>query len=98
MLGALRAFEEAGRASYCAAMGQNASPEARQEMRSPGTSLIGSVAFFPEKYGDLLMKLALDILNRRPVPPAVFVEHKLITPKTLDHFYPNDVLLSRSRA
>jgi ribose transport system substrate-binding protein len=95
VLGALRAFEEAGRAAFCAAMGQNASPEARQELRTPGTRLVGSVAFFPEKYGDGVLKLALDILNKRPVPPAVFIEHKLVTPKTIDHFYPNDVLLNR---
>ncbi|HEY1212132.1 MAG TPA: substrate-binding domain-containing protein, partial [Bryobacteraceae bacterium] len=35
-LGALRAFQEAGRTQGCAVMGQNASPEARAEMRTPG--------------------------------------------------------------
>lgn len=93
VLGALRAFDEAGRSASCAGMGQNASPEARQELRVPRTRLVGSVAFFPEKYGEGLIKLALDILNQRSVPPAVFVQHKLITPKTVDHYYPNDVLL-----
>lgn len=92
-LGALRAFQEAGRPELCAIMGQNASPEARAELRQPGTRLIGSVAFFPEKYGDNLIRVALDILNRRPVPPAVFVKHQLITPETVNHYYPNDQLL-----
>ncbi len=91
-LGALRAFQEAGRVDTCAIMGQNASPEGRAELREPGTRLIGSVAFFPERYGDGLVRLALDILNRRAVPPAVFVKHQLITPATVDHFYPNDRL------
>ena len=50
-LGALRAFQEAGRTEACAVMGQNASPEGREELREPGTRLIGSVAYFPEKYG-----------------------------------------------
>jgi hypothetical protein len=36
--------------------------------------------------------VSLDILNQRPVPPAVFVEHKLVTPSTVDHYYPNDAL------
>jgi ribose transport system substrate-binding protein len=98
VLGALRAFEEAGRSASCVAMGLNASPEARQELRTPGSRLVGSVAFFPEKYGDGVLRLALDILNKRPVPPAVFVEHKLVTPRTVDHFYPNDLLLTASRA
>jgi ribose transport system substrate-binding protein len=97
VLGALRAFEEAGRTASCAAMGQNASPEARDELRTKGTRLIGSVAFFPEKYGEGVIKLALDILNKRPVPPAVFVQHKLVTPQTVDSLYPNDLLLKASR-
>jgi ribose transport system substrate-binding protein len=92
-IGALRAFEEAGRADTCAVMGQNASPEGRAELREPNTSLVGSVAFFPEQYGPDLVKVSLDILNKRAVPPAVFVEHKLVTPTTVDHFYPNDRLM-----
>jgi ribose transport system substrate-binding protein len=92
-LGALRAFQEAGRAQGCAVMGQNASPEARAEMRTPGTRMTGSVAFFPERYGEQVVHVALDLLNHRPVPPAVFVKHQLITPETVDHFYPNDRLM-----
>ncbi len=91
-LGALRAFQEAGRTDCCAIMGQNASQEGRAELRKQGSRLVGSVAYFPERYGDHLIQLALDILNQRQVAPAVFVEHKLVTPKTVDHYYPNDVL------
>jgi ribose transport system substrate-binding protein len=95
-LGALRAFEEAGRAQDCAVVGQNASYEARCELRRPGTRLLGSVAFFPERYGEGLISLALDILSRKPVPPAVFIKHQLITAEKVDHYYPNDVLLSQA--
>jgi len=97
-IGALRAFEEAGRAENCAAMGQNASPEGRAELREPKTRLVGSVAFFPERYGSDLIRVSLDILNKRPVPPAVFVEHKLVTPATVEHFYPNDSLMQVAAA
>ena len=92
-LGALRAFQEAGRADSAAIMGQNASPEGRAEMRERGTRLIGSVAYFPEQYGADLIAVALDILHRRPVPPAVFVKHQLVTPENVNHVYPNDGLL-----
>jgi ribose transport system substrate-binding protein len=78
-------------------MGQNASPEGRTELREPNTRLIGSVAFFPERYGDDLIRVSLDILNQRQVPPAVFVEHKLVTPATVDHYYPNDSLSELAR-
>jgi ribose transport system substrate-binding protein len=89
-LGALRAFQEAGRAENCAVMGQNASPEGRAELRQPKTRFVGSVAYFPERYGHDLIRVSIDILSQRPVPPAVFVEHKLITPGLVDHYYPND--------
>jgi len=91
-LGALRAFQEAGRTEHCAVMGQNASPEARSELREEGTRLIGSVGYFPERYGEDLIRLSLDILNQRQVAPAVFVQHKLVTPQNVDHYYPNDAL------
>jgi ribose transport system substrate-binding protein len=95
-LGALRAFEEAGRGNECAIVGQNAEPEARAELRSPQTRLIASVAYFPEKYGDGLIRLALDILAKKAVPPAIFTSHQIITPENVDHFYPNDSLLTGS--
>jgi ribose transport system substrate-binding protein len=97
-LGALRAFQEAGRAENCVIMGQNASPEGRAELREPKTRFVGSVAYFPERYGENIIRVSLDILNQRPVPPAVFVEHKLITPGTVDHYYPNDGLEQMVRA
>jgi len=92
-LGALRAFQEAGRTDSCAIMGQNASPEGRAGLREPGTRLVGSVAYFPEKYGAEIVAVALDILHRRAVPPAVFVKHQLVTPETVNHIYPNDELM-----
>jgi ribose transport system substrate-binding protein len=92
-LGALRAFQEPGRTDSCAIMGQNASPEGRMQLRQRGTRLIGSVAYFPEKYGADLVQVALDILHRRPVPPAVFVKHQLVTPENVDQVYPDDALL-----
>jgi ribose transport system substrate-binding protein len=92
-LGAARAFQEAGRADTCAIVGQNAEPDARAELREPRSPLVASVGYFPEKYGDGLIRLALEILGRRPVPPAVFVKHQIITRETVDHFYANDALM-----
>jgi ribose transport system substrate-binding protein len=59
----------------------------------PHTRLIGSVAYFPEKYGEGLIRLALDILAKKAVPPAVFIKHRLLTPENVDHLYSNDSLL-----
>jgi ribose transport system substrate-binding protein len=92
-LGAVRAFEEAGRGTHATVVGQNAEPEARAELRAPHTPLIGSVGYFPEKYGDGLIRLALEILAKKSVAPASFIKHQLITAENVDHYYPNDSLL-----
>src|SRR5437667_1728411 len=65
-LAALRAFEEAGGGQHCAVIGQNAIHKARHELRRPGTRLVGTVAYFPERYGDELVPLALSILQKKP--------------------------------
>jgi ribose transport system substrate-binding protein len=93
-LGALRAFEEAGRAQNCLAVAQNATIEARREMRRKGTRLVGSVAYFPERYGDAVITLALDKLGGKEIPSASFTRHQLITPENVESFYPNDALIS----
>lgn len=89
-LAALRAIEETGSSHLCAVMGQNAIRDARMELRRPGTRLVGSVAFFPERYGDELIPLALGILEKKSVPPATFVKHQLLTPKNVRLVYPLD--------
>jgi len=89
-LAILRGFEEAGCGDLCAVIGQNAIREAREELRRPNTRLIGSVAYFPERYGDQLIPLALGILQKKAMPPAVFVEHQLLTPKNVSLIYPLD--------
>ena len=88
VLGALRAFAEVGRSNFCLALGVGALPEARRELRSPQTRLIGSIATFPERYGDNLIQIALDILHNKEVPPAVYAPIQLITPQNIDKFYP----------
>lgn len=92
-IGALRAFEESGRSEFCAVIGQNATIEARLEMRRLGSRLVGSVGYFPERYGEVLIEMALNLLEKKYVPPAVFVEHKLVTPQNLHRLYPNDLLI-----
>jgi len=89
-LAALRAFEEAGFGQLCAVIGQNAIHEARHELRRPGTRLVGAVAYFPEQYGYELIPLALGILQKKPMPSAVFVKHQLITSQNVGLVYPLD--------
>lgn len=97
-LAALQAFREVGLEKECAIVGQAASIEARQELRRPSTRLIGTVAYFPESYGAQLIKLALEILEKKCVPPAIFTQHELVTSANVDKVYPNDAWMHAATA
>src|ERR1700733_2492900 len=95
-LGALQAFREAGLERACAIAVQDGSFAAREEMRRSSSRLVCSVAYFPENYGTQIIQLALDILRRKPVAPAIFVQHELLTPENVDKIYPNDAWMKRA--
>ena len=96
-LGALQAFRDADRLQDCAIVGQNGSIEARLQMRKPNSRLIGSVAYFPERYGEQLIALALDMLTQRvPVPNSVFIKHQLITPSNLKQHYGREMQTAKT--
>ncbi len=88
-LGAVRAIKEAGRNHKTVVIvGQNATQEARKELSKANSCLLGSVGFFPEKYGEQLIPLALKMLGGEAVPPMAFIEHTLITKHNVAQFYP----------
>jgi ribose transport system substrate-binding protein len=96
-LGALQAFRDADRLQDCAIVGQNGSVEARLQMRKSDSRLIGSVAYFPERYGEQLIPLALGMLTQRvPVPNAVFIKHQLITPSNLKQHYEREMRTAKT--
>ena len=88
-LGAVRAVKEAGRNKKTAVVvGQNATHEARKALNKANSCLLGLVGFFPEKYGEQLIPLALKMLGGEAVPPMAFIEHTLITKNNVADFYP----------
>jgi ribose transport system substrate-binding protein len=89
-LGALQAFRDFAMEEECAIAGHDACIEAREEMRRPSSRLVCSIAFFPETYCATLIKIATDILDGKPVPPATFIQHELVTPANVNQVYPND--------
>jgi ribose transport system substrate-binding protein len=91
VVGALRAFEEAGRNHLCLAVSMGGGPEARQELRLPNTRLTACVGFFPERYGEGILRLALDALQQKSFPGAVYTPIQLFTAQNVDEFYSNDL-------
>jgi ribose transport system substrate-binding protein len=52
--------------------------------------LFAAIAFFPERYGENLIHLALDILNKKTTPPAVYMPVQVLTPRNVNDCYPHD--------
>ncbi len=86
--GAIAAARAVGRAGDIIVVGQGADRRAREELLRADSRLVGSTSYMPERYGEQLVPLALSILRREPVPPAVYVEHHFITAENLAEFYP----------
>lgn len=90
VLGALAALEEAGSMVESAVFGFGGNLETRMALREPRSRLIGCVGLGPEQYGRQLIAAALRLLDGKTVPPAVFVDHQILTPQNVDLLYPND--------
>jgi ribose transport system substrate-binding protein len=88
-LGALRAVREAGRERLTAIVSQDFSPDPRVavEIRDNDSPLIGSVAFFPERYGSKIIPVVLRWLNKEQIPPSFYTDHMMVTKDNIDEFY-----------
>ncbi|MEZ2346174.1 substrate-binding domain-containing protein [Terriglobus sp. RCC_193] len=82
-LGALDAARELGREKQVMIAGHDAIPEALQELRKAKSVLIATTAHHTQNYGGEVLRLALAILDGDTVPPYNYVEHELITRKSL---------------
>lgn len=88
-LGALKAIKEVGRTNKnTVVVGHDATKEARKELTKPHSCLLGSVGFFPERYGEQIIPLILKMLGGEAVPPMAYIEHKLITRDNVELYYP----------
>jgi ribose transport system substrate-binding protein len=86
-VGALAAARRLDREADVVIVGQGADRRAREEIRDRDSRLIGSTAFWPEKYGAKLIDVALKVLRGEQVPPAVYMDHVFIRAENIDDFY-----------
>lgn len=89
-LGTIAAFEAAGRGDNLIAVSQGADPSGRVEMMKEGSRHVGSTGYFAEDYGSYLIPAIIDALECKPMPPAIYVDHKFINKDNVCEFYPED--------
>ncbi|MDX1413311.1 MAG: substrate-binding domain-containing protein [Candidatus Promineifilaceae bacterium] len=89
-IGALRAARSLDREQDVAIVGQGADRFLLDEIRRPGSRIVGSTAYMPEGYGPQLLELALQILAGEPVPPAVYTDHVFLDAENIATYYPDN--------
>ncbi len=87
--GALQAAKRLDREQDIIIVGQGADRLLLDEIRQPGSRIIGSTSYMPGRYGEQLLKLALRILKGEPVPPAVYTDHVFLDAQNIDSYYPS---------
>lgn len=68
-----------GRQANMAVVSQGADREVCAEMARPDSPIIGGTAYYPERYGEQLIALALRILRGERVSPAVYIDHVFVS-------------------
>jgi len=84
-IGMLRAVKQAGREADVIAVG-NGADETQALVEEP--QLVAATGYFPERYGNYLIPIALSALAGKPLPPAVLVNHVMITKANVCEYYP----------
>jgi ribose transport system substrate-binding protein len=83
-LGALDAVRDCKREKQVAIVGQDCIAEAVEEMRKADSPLVGSVSHEAGSYGPNLVHLGLALLRGQTVAPYNYVEHRMVTPESLN--------------
>lgn len=76
--GALDAVAEAKLTDTCAIVGHGGSVEVRPLIKDPASPFLGTVDFFPERYGDGLVDLVFRLVRGDQIPPYHYMPHRLI--------------------
>lgn len=82
--GMLRAVQQAGREADAVAVG-NGADEVDTLVKEP--KLVASVGYFPERYGNYLIPIGLAAVAGQTLPPAVLVNHVMVTKENVCKFY-----------
>jgi len=85
--GMINAIAKAGREDDSIIIVSGADPQGQKAIRAGKQT--GSLAFFPERYGEWSLALLEDILAGNPVPMEVNNPTPLITIDNIDEYYPN---------
>ena len=88
ILGAIGAANTLGRQKDLFYSGQGTDPSIWKEVAC-NPNYIASVAYFPERYGTLLIPNMVKLLKGESIPENIFTEHQVITRDNIRDIYPD---------
>jgi ribose transport system substrate-binding protein len=88
ILGAIGAARALGREDDLFYSGQGTDPSIWREVAC-NPNYIASVAYFPERYGDLLIPNMVKALQGETIPTEIFTQHQVITRENIRQIYPD---------
>lgn len=86
-LSALAALQATGREQDAVICAGGCDPTAVAELKKPDNAFKGSVAFFPERYGEYLVPITKDLLAGNPVKPSYSPDHLVVTRDNVSQYY-----------
>jgi ribose transport system substrate-binding protein len=84
----LAAAQAVGREQDIVIVGGGGDQTAIAELKKPDNAFKGSVAFFPDRYGEFLVPITKNMLAGIPVDPDNFNEHLVLTRENINKWYP----------
>lgn len=87
--GCFSAIESSARQDHCIIVSHGCDNPCIENLRKPEANCwIGSTGYFPEKYGDYIIPLALDILAGKNPDKMQTMEHIFIDRSNINEYYP----------
>lgn len=87
-LGAFAAARTAGREAELRLAGQGADPTSWKEIAC-NPQWLADTAYFPERYGEILIPAVVKLLNGETVEPNLFTKHDVVTKDNVRTLYPD---------
>lgn len=88
LLGAFAAARTAGREGEMYGAAQGADPSSWEEIAC-NSNWVADSAYFPERYGRILVPAIIDLINGNSVPEFLFTPHEAITAENIRDVYPD---------
>jgi ribose transport system substrate-binding protein len=87
-LGAFAAARTAGREGEIRLAGQGADPTSWKEIAC-NPNWLADTAYFPERYGTILVPAVVDLLNGKTIEKNLFTKHETVTKDNIRTLYPD---------